>query len=552
VPPAELNIDTIELGKQAEIPVKQARVKVFGIGDQAAIDSLAGKLWLIENAEHTIDLMYYIFKSDLVGNAVLGALCDAVQRGVDVRIMVDSVGSISLNRAAIRALMSCGEQAGFIRTVDGQVTTRKARVQGLVFNALSKLGSSPNRRSHDKLLIVDGNFPAKAGVMTGGRNISLSYYGLREDGSPEPDTYRDMEVFLRTAVDSAPGDETVGNMSEIYYSLLFLFPHNLKLDTISNDRARSIYARYRAQAQESLAAIKTLPAISASLVDMPSSMNDEFVDARVLLAHEFGNLTDKNVISNPVANQNQNPNSIMYVLNEIEKEMPAVGSASFVSPYLFVARYRDGNKELILDEAEELLALLRENPNSSVEIITNSVLTSDNFSAQSIIDMNTAPRLLLSPELQDAWLAAKETDGAIAELVESEAWQQQINNPQIRIYQTGRLDAAGLGHGDVNYGKLHAKFVVIDQMSFVGTTNFDYRSRLFNNEMGFFMDSPQLADVLNEEIEALRQMSYLWGTPEWLEMRRAVIEKGGMKGQSTRRQRTIYKTLRATGAKWLF
>ena len=52
---------------------------------------------------------------------------------------------------------------------------------------LKNRSSWMNRRSHDKLLVVDGVFPGKAMVITGGRNISLSYYGLKADGStPTP------------------------------------------------------------------------------------------------------------------------------------------------------------------------------------------------------------------------------------------------------------------------------------------------------------------------------------------------------------------------------
>ena len=92
---------------------KQARTKFLGPNDQAAISSLAVKLWMIENAEHTIDFTYYIFKTDLVGNAMLGALCNAVRRGVDIRVTVDSLGSISGgSHSALRALETCADDAG--------------------------------------------------------------------------------------------------------------------------------------------------------------------------------------------------------------------------------------------------------------------------------------------------------------------------------------------------------------------------------------------------------------------------------------------------------
>jgi putative cardiolipin synthase len=86
----------------------------------------------------------------------------------------------------------------------------------------------------------------------------------------------------------------------------------------------------------------------------------------------------------------------------------------------------------------------------------------------------------------------------------------------------------------------------------VGTSNFDYRSRLFNNEMGFFFKSDRLAADCNDAFDALREISYLWGSPEWLELRRQLMDQSGVKSTALRNQRLLYKTLRATGAHWLF
>ncbi len=63
---------------------------------------------------------------------------------------------------------------------------------------LKKRSSWMNRRSHDKLLVLDGAFPGKAMVITGGRNISLSYYGLKADGSTDPDTFRDLKILVKS------------------------------------------------------------------------------------------------------------------------------------------------------------------------------------------------------------------------------------------------------------------------------------------------------------------------------------------------------------------
>ena len=119
------------------------------------------------------------------------------------------------------------------------------------------------------------------------------------------------------------------------------------------------------------------------------------------------------------------------------------------------------------------------------------------------------------------------------------------------MYEAGRLDAAALG-GENHYGKLHAKFFLQNEIGFIGTSNFDYRSRLFNNEMGFFFRSGPLAEDLNADFEILKANAYLWGSPEWLELRSKVMDAGGMKGVAAGSQRATYRFLRATGLDWYF
>ena len=70
--------------------------------------------------------------------------------------------------------------------------------------------------------------------------------------------------------------------------------------------------------------------------------------------------------------------------------------------------------------------------------------------------------------------------------------------------------------------------------------------------MGYFFKGEALATELNEAFDYLVDMSYRWGSPEWLELRNKTIEAKGMKGWSTKHQRKLYKTLKATGLHWLF
>lgn len=548
--PKDLGDDPIAFGMNADIPIQGAQGKILGPDDEGAIDSLAVKLWMIEHAEHTIDFAYYIFTTDIVGYAMIGGMCDAVKRGVDVRVMVDSLGSLKASRTILAALKTCENQAGFMRNEAGEITTRKARVQVMIFNALSKISTSPNRRSHDKMLIIDADFHDKAFMMTGGRNISLDYYGITAEGDYDPYGYRDSEILLKPA--ETENDITIGEVSAGYFTLLFLYKGNKAILPVSSQQAQNLYINERIRAKQSLAKLKQFELLKPHLGHMDDYMSEDFHPSEVLLAHNLGNVTNKNVTAKAVENLEKNPNSILYILKKVAETDDGTGTTRIVSPYLFLARYKDKQGNIIVDEASAMRTWLDEHPLARIEIVTNSVLTSDNFSSQSIIDMDTAPRLLLDQETRDAWRKLKAEDEVSGVLTSSKAWKEQVNHPRLLVYETGKIDSAKLGEGQAHYGKLHAKFFLDQKFGFVGTTNFDYRSRLYNSEMGYFFNSEALVNDLDDAFDHLVEMSYLWGSPEWLELRRKTIDAKGMKGWSTKHQRKVWKTLKSTGLHWLF
>jgi phosphatidylserine/phosphatidylglycerophosphate/cardiolipin synthase-like enzyme len=254
-------------------------------------------------------------------------------------------------------------------------------------------------------------------------------------------------------------------------------------------------------------------------------------------------------VTEAVSNLSNNPNSIMYQLEQARDRDRS--HARVVSPYLFLARYYDSDGTLLLDEAQRVLDWLNEDPDHRYEMITNSVLTSDNVPAQSIVDMDMAPRMLLDAQHRKAWLADLNKSELNPELVDSDTWKKLVNHPQLSIYETGRLDDVYFG-GEKHYGKLHSKYLLGDEFGFIGTANFDYRSRLFNNEMGFFFASPGLREALIADFELLKSESYLWGSSEWLEMRRRIMDSGGVKASLVRNQRKVFETLRRTGLEYLF
>ncbi|MCK5359006.1 MAG: phospholipase, partial [Gammaproteobacteria bacterium] len=477
--------------------------------------------------------------------------------GVDVRIMVDSLGSLHPTHDELRALETCAENAGFMRNAEGQVTTRKARVQVVIFNAITKFHL--NRRSHDKLLIVDGHFTDRSAVMTGGRNISLDYYGIHEDGSRDPTAFRDLEVLLRDSVQTADDSTSgIGEVSELYYTLIFLHEGNRRLRPLSDDESnenRQIYHQELEKSRKHLAFIKGLPPLQKWLQEMPGYMSEGFHSSKVRLAHQLGNLTNVDVTTQVRENIERNPNSILYLIGKVARkaidEGRLSGTLRIVSPYLFVGMYYDKQGNVIYDGAKEILQLLEDNPDLRIEIVTNSVMTSDNFFTQAIIDMDMAPRFLLTPELEAAWVSSLEEGEFNPQLVESGEWKQQINHSQLFIYQTGKTDSVLLPGGTTHYGKLHAKYIVGENVGFIGTSNFDYRSNLYNNELGFFFQGDEVRDELADVFEQLKATSYRWGSPEWLEMRKKIMESDSSKASPARKQRGIYRTIRALGLEYL-
>lgn len=108
-------------------------------------------LQAINEAQSCIVLCSYIFDNDALGNAFIEALISAHQRGVEVRVLLDDVGSPRMFRAGVdRPLKAAGIPVGRFLKVWAPRSAAFA-----------------NLRNHRKLLIVDG-----ALGFTGGMNIS--------------------------------------------------------------------------------------------------------------------------------------------------------------------------------------------------------------------------------------------------------------------------------------------------------------------------------------------------------------------------------------------
>ena len=123
---------------------------------------------LIDGAQSSLKLYFYIFATDRSGRQVLARLMRAARRGVDVTLMVDAFGSMETSAAFLRRLERAGGRVGWF---GGSWSTRY-----LI-------------RNHQKMAIAD-----KKRAIVGGFNVADAYFGDLED-----DCWRDLGVLLEGA-----------------------------------------------------------------------------------------------------------------------------------------------------------------------------------------------------------------------------------------------------------------------------------------------------------------------------------------------------------------
>lgn len=130
-------------------------------------------LEIIGAAQHHLHLEFYIWRKDRTGAMVRDALVQAALRGVQVRVLVDEIGSIWLRRRFFGPLIRARGEFSWFHTF----WPRRGRFH-------------LNLRNHRKLVIADGTV-----ALTGGMNVGDEYWR----GCDAPPC-RDLGVRLRGPV----------------------------------------------------------------------------------------------------------------------------------------------------------------------------------------------------------------------------------------------------------------------------------------------------------------------------------------------------------------
>lgn len=131
------------------------KIEMFANGDEY----FPAMLQAIRSAQQTVNFAAYIFDSDEIGRQFRDAFCERARAGVQVRLLLDGIGSgWSLDNSDVRMMRKAGCKFSYYHP------TASWRVD------------RTNRRSHRRILVVDGKV-----AFTGSAGFALNWSGHAED-----------------------------------------------------------------------------------------------------------------------------------------------------------------------------------------------------------------------------------------------------------------------------------------------------------------------------------------------------------------------------------
>ena len=159
------------------VPESGNKIELLNNGDECFPAMLAA----IRSAKKTVNFAAYIVKSDTIGHQFRDAFCERARAGIEVRLLLDGVGSgWGLDNSDVRMMTDAGCKFSYYHPVRSWRMDRT------------------NRRSHRRILVVDG----KIGF-TGGIAFSDRWGGHAQDENHWRDTHVRLEGPVVTQLQSA-------------------------------------------------------------------------------------------------------------------------------------------------------------------------------------------------------------------------------------------------------------------------------------------------------------------------------------------------------------
>ena len=435
----------------------EAPVHYVNLLEQGA-DALALRIHLIRSARRSIDLQTFIFAEDDAGYLVLDELIKAARRGVGVRVVVDQL--FSLDDPQLYAALARAHVNFELRVYNP--TFHKASTPPIEF-AAGIVCCFPrfNQRMHNKLLLIDD-----AIGIAGGRNYEDRYY----DWDHEFD-YRDRDVLV-----AGPAAMQMQASFERFWN----DKHSAALSRLRDVAATILDAGVSAPAYAThvYADAERVAALSRRADDV-GYIREHFVAAalRVGSVEYFSDAPRK-------LQQPDTPGD-----NELSRritELVSTARAQIVlqTPYL-----------LLSSKAREVFGRLhRERPDLRVIVSTNSLAATDAFYVYALSYKYKKRYLKLGFEIHEFKPFPADATDLIADYAGLGAGDGSAAGA-LQKYGRAPLNRPGVRVG------LHAKSMVIDdEVTVIGSHNFDPRSDRYNTESGFIIFDRALADAVRTAI----------------------------------------------------
>jgi len=424
---------------------------------EGGADSLLLRLHLIRSAQHTIDLQTFIFAEDDAGYLVLDELVKAARRGVKVRVIVDQL--FSLDDPQLYAALARAHVNFELRVYNP--TFHKASTPPLEFAAgILCCFLRFNQRMHNKLLLVDD-----AVGIAGGRNYEDRYY----DWDDRFD-YRDRDVLV-----AGPAALQMRDSFQRFWVNKESAPLSRLRDVAAEILADGVDAPgYAGHAYRNPARVAALSRRADDAAYIGAFAARALRVGRIeYFSDEPGKLR-----------QPDEPRD-----NELSRRIMALvrGARSQIvlqTPYLVLS-----------NTARDVFARLqREQPALRVIVSTNSLASTDAFYVYALSYKYKKRYLKLGFQIHEF----KPFPAEAADLVADYATLAAGGGGGDGGYQ--KYGRAPLSRGGVRIG-LHAKSMVIDdEVTVIGSHNFDPRSYHYNTESGFIIFDRALADAVRASI----------------------------------------------------
>ena len=209
------------------------------------VDAFATRLRIIKAAEKSIDAQYYIWHTDLTGNAMYNQLLHAADRGVRVRILLDDLDTAGKD--------------DILQLIDAHPNV-EVRLYNPFANREIRAGDfitdtrRVNHRMHTKTLTVDDHV-----TVFGGRNIGDEYFAAAEDVG-----FNDMDVLA-----IGPIVPEVSSQFDLFWNSEWVYPVNafprdelITDESIKGFRALSDEQMYEAKNSEYADVVRQLDSLA--------------------------------------------------------------------------------------------------------------------------------------------------------------------------------------------------------------------------------------------------------------------------------------------------